>query len=193
MASFTFEYSRFIFQKAQSDNRPRRRTTAAVSVYHHPIMSDSDQPSIGSNRATAPALYSVRGIVIGTILGSLAAGVVMIYLNYRALGRASLARTVSTVGAAVFFVVMGLATLMPNTLFMALVMMVVQVAIAYFLTVRLQGEAIAYHQERGGLMHGSGRAAAVGFLTGMALFFLLILGANLYLAVTGQLPEPPAP
>lgn len=155
-------------------------------------MSDSDQPSPRSDRAAAPALYSVRGIVIGTVLGSLAAGVVMIYLNYRALGRANLARTVTGVGAAIFLVVMGLATLVPDTLVMALVMMAVQVAIAYFLTERLQGEVIAYHQARGGPMHGSGRAAMVGLLTGMALFFLLILGANAYLILTGQLPDAPA-
>lgn len=154
-------------------------------------MSDSDQLSTG--RSTGNALYGVHGIIMGTILGSLAAGVVMLYLNYRAMGKANLAKTVITAGVAMFLVVMGLATLTPNTLTMALVFMVIQVAIAWFLTDRLQGEAISYHQSRGGPMHSNVRAAAVGFLTGMSLFFLLVLVSSTYLALTGQLPEPPAP
>lgn len=156
-------------------------------------MSDSDQPPLERNGTTSGPLYSLQGIIMGTILGSLAAGVVMIYLNYRAMGRANLAKTVTTAGAALFLVVMGLATLSPNTLLMAFVFMAVQVAIAWFLTDRLQGAAISYHRSQGGAMHSNVRAAAVGFLTGMSLFFILILVSSSYLALTGQLPEPPSP
>ena len=126
---------------------------------------------------------------MGTILGSLAAGIVMLYLNYRALGRANLATTIATWGAASFATVIGIASLTPNTLPMALLFMVLQAAIAYFLTGKLQGAAIRYHRQQGGAMHSNVRAAAVGFLTGMVMFMLLVLGTSLFLAMTGNLPE----
>ena len=129
---------------------------------------------------------------MGTILGSLAAGVVMLYLNYQALGRAGLARTIALWGIALFLTVIGIASLVPNTALLALVFMAIQAGIAYFLTEKLQGAAIRYHREHGGPMHSNARAAMVGFLTGLALFFLLVVGATLFMTVTGTLPPPPA-
>ncbi len=129
---------------------------------------------------------------MGTILGSLAAGVVMLYLNYHALGRAGLARTIGLWGIALFLTVIGIASLVPNTAPLALLFMGIQAVIAYFLTEKLQGPAIRYHREHGGLMHSNLRAAMIGFLTGLALFFLLVVGASLFMAATGNLPQPPA-
>jgi len=129
---------------------------------------------------------------MGTILGSLAPGVVMLYLNYHALGRAGLARTIGLWGIALFLTVIGIASLVPNTAPLALLFMGIQAVIAYFLTEKLQGPAIRYHREHGGLMHSNLRAAMIGFLTGLALFFLLVVGASLFMAATGNLPQPPA-
>ncbi len=154
-------------------------------------MSDPVQPP-ATGRVSSYALYSPQGIVMGTILGSLAAGVVMLYLNYHALGRAGLARTIALWGMALFLTVIGIASLVPNTAWLALLFMTIQAAIAYFLTEKLQGAAIRYHRAHGGHIHSNVRAAAVGFLTGLALFFLLVVGATLFMAVTGNLPEPPA-
>ncbi len=154
-------------------------------------MSDLDQPS-SAGTGDAP-LYGPRGIIIGTILGSLAAGVLMISLNYLALGRANLARSVGLAGIAVFLAFIGLTFLVPQTLGVALLLSVVQALIAYFLVDRLQGAAIAYHMSHGGRMHSSVRAALVGFLTGTTLFFVLIMLTALYLTATGQVPEGPAP
>ncbi len=156
-------------------------------------MSDPYQPAPARSQPGDVALYSTQGILMGTILGSLAAGVVMIYLNYRALGRAGLATTLATWGTAIFLTIMVLSSLAPPTLTMGLVFMAAQVAIAYFLTEKLQGAAIRYHRERGGAMHSNVRAAGVGFLTGLSLFLLLVLGASLFLAATGNLPDPPPP
>ena len=122
---------------------------------------------------------------MGTILGSLAAGVVMLYLNYLALGRANLARTVITWGAALFVAVIMIASFAPNSAGFALLFMVIQAAIAYFATERLQGAAIRYHQEHAGSMHSNLRAAGVGFFTGMALFFALITVSIVWTLLTG--------
>lgn len=127
---------------------------------------------------------------MGTVLGSLAAGVIMLYLNYLALGRAGLARTVGVWGTALFLAVILLGTLVPNTAPVALVFVAIQAGIAYFVTERLQGAAIRYHQSQGGAMHSNLRAAMVGFLTALALFFLMVMVMSVVLAVTGGLPQP---
>ena len=152
-------------------------------------MSDLDQPS----RQAAPSapLYSVRGIIIATVLGSLAAGVLMIAMNYLALGRANLAKSVGLVGIAIFLGFIGITLLLPQTLGIALLFTVAQAALAWFVADRLQGAAIAYHSEHGHPMHTSLRAALVGFLTGTTLFFMLILLTSLYMMITGQVPELP--
>ena len=55
-------------------------------------MSDSDQLP---DRQSGASLYSVQGIVIGTVLGTLAAGIVMLFLNYRVLGNTNLSRAIA--------------------------------------------------------------------------------------------------
>ncbi len=152
-------------------------------------MSDLDQPSPPPT-PRAP-LYSVRGIIIATVLGSLAAGVLMIALNYLALGRANLARSVGLTGVAIFLGFIGITLLLPQTLGVALAFTVAQAMLAWFVADRLQGASIAYHSGRGHPMHSSVRAALVGFLTGTTLFFMLILLTSLYLMITGQVPELP--
>ena len=152
-------------------------------------MSDLDQ--LPRQEVPGAPLYSVRGIIIGTILGSLAAGVLMLALNYLALGRANLARSVGLAGIAIFLAFIGITLLVPQTLGVALLFTAAQAFLAYFVADRLQGAAIAYHSEHGRPMHSSLRAALVGFLTGTTLFFMLILLTSLYMMITGQVPELP--
>jgi hypothetical protein len=152
-------------------------------------MSDLDQPS--QHEHTGVPLYSLRGIVIATILGSIAAGVLMIALNYVALGRANLAKSVGLIGIGVFLAFIGITLLLPQTLAVAVLFTAGQALVAYFVADRLQGPAINYHREHGRPMHSSLRAALVGFLTGTTLFFLLIMLTAIFLAITGQVPEMP--
>ena len=159
-------------------------------MYHHPRMSELDQPS----RPESPSapLYTTRGIIIATILGSLAAGVLLIALNYLALGRANLAKSIGLTGVAIFLGFIGITFLLPQTLGVALLFTVGQTLLAWFVADRLQGAAIAYHTAQGHPMHTSVRAALVGFLTGTTLFFVLIVLTSLYMMITGQVPELPA-
>jgi len=150
-------------------------------------MAHLDQPSQQHN--TDMPLYSVRGIIIATILGSIAAGVLMIALNYVALGREHLAKTVGLAGIGIFLGFIGITLLLPQSLTVAFLFTAGQAFIAYFVADRLQGAAIAYHSEHGRPMHSSLRAALVGFLTGTTLFFMLILLTALYMTITGQVPE----
>jgi hypothetical protein len=150
------------------------------NVYHLPAMTEPVQQP-----AAQLPLYSTQGIVVGTILGSLAAGVVMLFLNYRALGRDALARTIGAWGGGIFVVVVVIASLVPGTPVFGLLFMVIQAGIAYFLTERLQGEAIRYHQAHAGPMHSTLRAAGVGFLTGMVLMFAMLSFLTLIAAFSG--------
>ena len=153
-------------------------------MYHLPVMTDSVQPP----SRQAP-LYGTHGIVVGTILGSLAAGIVMLHLNYRALGRDRLARSISAWGGGIFVVVVMIASLAPGTPVFALLFTAIQAGIAYFLTEKLQGEAIRYHRAHAGPMHSSFRAAGVGFLTGMVLLFVMLSFLTLIAVLTGEAPS----
>ncbi|MEM8767970.1 MAG: hypothetical protein AAGE43_11025 [Pseudomonadota bacterium] len=152
-------------------------------------MTDSVQPDPSRPIASAP-LYDLRGVLVGTLLGSLAGGVVLVYLNYLALGKAELARSVAIWGSGLFLGLILIGSFTPGNLTVALLSLVVQLVIAWFLTDRLQGDAIRYHEAQGGAMHGLGRAAAVGFLTGLAIFFLFLLVGMFFVALTGTVPAP---
>ncbi len=116
----------------------------------------------------------------------------MLAMNYLAMGRANLAKSVGLTGVLIFLVFIGITMLMPQTLGVALAFTIAQATLAWFVADRLQGASIAYHSEHGQPMHSSVRAALVGFLTGTTLFFMLILLTSIYLMVTGQVPELPA-
>ena len=163
--------------------------TLRSNLYHHPIMSDSYQPQGPRTGADAQtSLYGVNGIVIGTFIGSLAAAVVMLYLNYSALGRDGLARTVATWGAGFCLALIALTTQLPNSPLTSFVMISVQALIAYFLSTRLQAAAIAYHQQHGGAIHSNLRAAGVGALTGLAILIGLMMVGILWAVLTGGQP-----
>ena len=152
-------------------------------------MSDPYQPPTSElRRAGEGSLYSVHGIVIASILGSLAAGVVMLYWNYRTLGRTQLALRWALWGAGIYTVLILIATLLPNTGVFILVYNVFQAIVAYFLASQLQGAAITYHQSQGGSMHSNMRAAGVGFATGIVLLFFFLLANALWTQLTGTLP-----
>ncbi len=128
---------------------------------------------------------------MGTVLGSLAAGIVMIYLNYLALGRQHLARTITIWGIALTVGLMTIAAFSPADPSIALLLTGVQAGIAYFLAERLQGAAIRYHRQRDGLMHSNLRALGIGLLTGTALFFVLVVVSAFWATLTGSIPAPP--
>ncbi len=151
-------------------------------------MADPYQPpeaQLGAGRGAT--LYSVNGVVIGTVLGSLAAGLFMMYLNYRALGKAALARKLAVWGSVIYVVLISLSALIPGTMSVSLIVIVAQAALAYFVAESLQGAAIRYHAQHQGALHSGFRAAGVGLLTGLALIFLLMTATLLLAALTGSL------
>jgi hypothetical protein len=142
-------------------------------------MSDPYQPpSSKIQQAQQPTLYSVQGIVVATVLGSLAAAVVILYLNYRSLNSQRLAEKTALGGALVYLLLIGTAAFLPDVVLLGGLFIVIQTAVAYFAASRLQGGAIAYHREHGGALHSNLRAAGVGLLTALGILFLFIVLGN---------------
>lgn len=122
-------------------------------------------------------LYSVNGMVLGAVLGSLAAALYMAAHNYIALGRPALAKRVLRDGLILYGLLLLVGLLAPAALGWALAIMVVQGGLTWFFAERLQGPSIAYHQQAGGRLHSMGRAALVGVCTAFLVFFLFVVVA----------------
>ncbi len=156
-------------------------------------MSDPFQnPPSPQTPASGEGLYPVQGIVISTMLCSLAAAIFMLYSNYRSLGNPSLARKIAVGGGLVYLLLITASSAMTPSLGLAIVAMVVQGTIAYLLADKLQSAAINYHREHGGLIYSNFRAIMVGFITGFVLLFALVALTLLYAGITGDLSAPPA-
>jgi len=136
--------------------------------------------SHGSQTSQSQALYTLHGVVVATVLGSLAAAVVIVCLNYWKLGAQALARKVAIAGGALYLLVIGLSSLLPGSLEVGLAMVAVQAGLGYALANQLQGSTIRYHVANGGRAHSNFRAAGVGLGTGFAIFFVAIFVLALF-------------
>lgn len=131
------------------------------------------------------ALYTPLGIAAGTLLGSLAAGTTLLWLNYRSLGAGTLANKVAAAGLTLYLLVVVGASMLPNGLALGLVFILAQTGLAYWAAEALQGEVVRYHLARGSRAHSTGRAAVVGLLTGLAVTLVLVIVMSL-LGLTDQ-------
>ena len=122
-------------------------------------------------------LYSVNGMVLGAVLGSLAAALYMAAHNYIALGNPALARRVLRDGLILYGLLLLVGLLTPAALVWALTFMALQGGLTWLFAERLQGPSIAYHQQAGGRLHSMGRAALVGVCTAFLVFFLFVVVA----------------
>ncbi len=132
--------------------------------------------------SSGKSLYSIRGILIATILGSLAAGIFLIYLNYLSLGYNKLAKLTIRWGVVAFMLISALAYQMPSY---GALFIVLQTGLAGIAADRLQGAAINYHREHGGAMHSPLRAAGIGVLAGIAALFTLVFLLTVMIALFG--------
>jgi hypothetical protein len=138
----------------------------------------------------AVRLYTPIGIAVGTLFGSLAAGAVLLWLNYRALGYRALANKVAVGSGILYLIVIGTASALPDHPILGLVFMAVQTGLAYWTAWILQGDAIAYHLTQGGAVHSNLRAAGVGILAGLSVLLLLILVAGIFGVAVPTAPAP---
>ncbi len=138
-------------------------------------------------------LFDRNAVMVATVIGSLIAGALLVWWNYRSMGRMDLAKRILTMGIVTqgALLVLALSTIEPNSV-LQLLPLVIQLLIAWFGTEVLQGAAIRWHRERGASLQPIWRAAWFGLLTGMVILFVFIVVSAL-LAAAGiiTLPEPP--
>ncbi len=135
--------------------------------------------------SSGKGLYSIRGILIATILASLAAGIFLIYLNYLNLGYDKLAKLTMRWGVVGYMLIVAAASFVPSSLTFGILFIVLQTGLAGIAADRLQGAAINYHREHGGTMHSSLRAAGIGVLAGVAALFALVFLLTVAIALFG--------
>lgn len=145
-----------------------------------------EPPSSNVQRARRAPLYSLQGVVIATVLGSLAAAVVILFLNYLSLNSPALARKAAIGGSVVYLALIGIAALLPDSMWLGGLFILVQTSLAYFAASRLQGSAIAYHRSQGWAMHSNLRAAGVGILTGLTILLVFLLLGTLFAVATAD-------
>ena len=129
-------------------------------------------------------LYSINGVLIATFCGSLAAGIILIYLNYVSLGHNKLAKLTVRWGVVGYMLIIALSSVIPPLPIYIVLVTIVQVGLAGIAARSLQGAAIDYHREHSGTMHSLLRAAGLGVLTGIVMFFGLGLLVAALLTVT---------
>ena len=120
-------------------------------------------------------LYSLDGIVIGTLLGSLIAGIYMMVHNYLTLGSTRLAKQTLVFGLFCYGVVLIVSALAPAKPTLALIFAISQAGVAYLVARLLQGPSILYYAKQGATIHGLFRSALVGLLAGVVSFFIALV------------------
>lgn len=142
-------------------------------------------------RPDSMRLYGPHAAAIATIMGSLLAGIVLAWMNYRVLGRPDLARRVAWIGIVVQVVLLLLFSALPPSQLVMFGLPLVQVMIAYGGTAYLQGRTIDWHLQAGATLHSSWRAAGMGLAVGLVVFFAAVVVIGV-LVSTGVItpPEP---
>lgn len=138
-------------------------------------------------------LFDRQAVLIATLIGSLIAGSLLIWWNYRAMARPDLARRTLALGIGVQAILLVLTFfLVPPDSVLQLVPLAIQLVLAWFGAGLLQGAAVTWHLQRGAQLQSVWRAAGFGFLTGMAILFVFVfVTAGLAAAGLINLPEPP--
>jgi hypothetical protein len=119
-------------------------------------------------------LHTPLGVAMATLLGSVVAGAALLWLNYRALGYAALANRVAVLGVLLYLLVIGAASLLPGHPLLAVLLIAGQAGFAYWITLRLQGAALAYQRDRGVPPHAVAVSAALGLLAGMSVIVVTL-------------------
>jgi hypothetical protein len=142
------------------------------------------------NRSRRPALYTPRGVAVGTLLGSLAAAAVLLWINYRALGHTRLANKVAAAGLLAYLAIITVASLLPNNLPLAVGFIALQTGLAYWAAEALQGTAVRYHLTQGGRAHSLVWAAGVGLLAGLGVVLVLLTVSSVMGVEVFEVPRP---
>jgi hypothetical protein len=147
---------------------------------------------LSTPRPESMRLYGPHAAAIATIMGSLIAGIVLAWINYRALGRPDLARRVGWIGIVVQILLLVIFSSLPPSQLVMFGLPLLQTAIAYWGMVYLQGKTIDWHLQAGATLHSSWRAAGMGLAVGFAVFFAAVVVIGVLVSTGFITPPQPA-
>jgi len=141
--------------------------------------SDPGAAMVSVDAATGPApayrLYSASAVDVATLCGSIFAGLLLMSLNFRALGEDDRARrtlTLAAVVSVVTFVTIGL--IPPTVPIPTSVYHGAQVLVAHLYVTRVQGDRLGRHVATGGRLYSKWRAAGIGLLCALGIVALFV-------------------
>jgi hypothetical protein len=142
--------------------------------------------------AAAPAvrLYKISGIALATAFGSVLAGGLLMFLNYRMLGLRRQATRALQYSALAIVVILGIALLIPTGWKVPNVVFTIpQLVVMTVLALQFQGDAIKAHRNGAGQMASNWRALGISLLVMVVVLASLFLtGMAIELLSPGSLP-----
>jgi hypothetical protein len=132
--------------------------------------------SASASFASSYRLYSLEGIIVGTIIGSIVTGAYLLWSNWRSIGDPESARSVVKYGFFGAVVVFGAIWLVPETWdVVAITIYIAQPAVVYLFAHITQADALEKHAKSGATFYSWQRAAGVAFLVNLAMIALLVV------------------
>jgi len=147
---------------------------------------------LSTPRSDSMRLYGPHAAAIATIMGSLVAGIVLAWINYRVLGRPDLARRVGWIGIVVQILLLVIFSSLPPSQLVMFGLPLLQTAIAYWGMLYLQGRTIDWHLQAGARLHTSWRAVGMGLAVGFILFFVAVIVVGVLVSTGFITPPEPA-
>ena len=143
-----------------------------VNPYAAPLTVSPPEADVTPEGLSRPRylLYSVGSIVLATFFGTIAAGAIILAINYRRLGMRAEARRSLIIGFAVTATTMLIAAALPDGVPSAVIAIPLLVGMALVAN-SLQGNLIATHKRHFGMMASPWKAFGIGVL----MFFVWLL------------------
>jgi hypothetical protein len=142
-----------------------------INPYAPPSL-DATQVAAGEDRSTGLPLFSPTAVSVATFFGSIAAGVVIMAINYSRSGQPSACRWMLAWGTLATIALFGIIFVLPDEV-PSVVILVAQVATAHALATKLQRPLIDQHLARGGQLASAWWAFGISLLVGVAVFAAL--------------------
>jgi len=144
---------------------------APINPYASPV---AEEPQLSAGDGAAPPLYSATAVSIATFFGSLAAGAVIMAINYARCGRPSAAWWTIGLGLLATLAFMAGASYLPDD-FPALILAGVQTVAAHVVATRLQQSLIEDHLARGGKLASSWWAFGISLIVAVVILGLVLI------------------
>ena len=123
---------------------------------------------------TPPNLYSLKGLVLATIIGSMLSAAVLIYLNYAALGRKRSGLQIFAFIVVSWALVLGASLFIPDFPGAIIISMAIQAYLTLVIGNKLFGNTYAKFEENSGTYYSLWRCAGIAILIPSLLLAVVV-------------------